>query len=75
MFKGTPVFNRSLGKRSYPTRFSRRKKYSSLIGVALTVLGVIILVFALITFLQNRRSIDAEQFHPSVGFAIVQPPG
>jgi putative membrane protein len=44
---------------------------SSLIGVALTVLGVIILVFALINFLQNRRSIDAEQFHSSAGFAIV----
>src|SRR5947209_20182579 len=36
---------------------------SSLIGVALTVLGVIILVFALIDFLRNRRAIDAEQFH------------
>src|SRR3989442_13831538 len=44
---------------------------SSLIGVALTVLGVIILVFALINFLQNRRSIDAEQFHSSASFAIV----
>ena len=44
---------------------------SSLIGVALTVLGVIILVFALTTFLNTRRSIDAEQFHPPVGFAIV----
>jgi len=44
---------------------------SSLIGVALTVLGVIILVFALITFLQNRRSIDAEQFHPPASSAIV----
>ncbi len=44
---------------------------SSLIGVALTVLGVIILVFALITFLHTRRSIDAEQFHPPVGFAVV----
>src|SRR5437588_12006562 len=44
---------------------------SSLIGVALTGLGVIILVFALINFLQNRRSIDAEQFHSSASFAIV----
>ena len=44
---------------------------SSLIGVALTVLGVTILVFALINFLQNRRSIDAEQFHSSASFAIV----
>jgi len=44
---------------------------STLIGVALTALGVIILVFALINFLQNRRSIDTEQFHSSAGFAIV----
>jgi putative membrane protein len=44
---------------------------STLIGVALTALGVIILLFGLISFLQNRRSIDAEQFHSSAGFAIV----
>ena len=44
---------------------------STLIGVALTALGVIILVFALINFLQNRRSIDTEQFHSSARFAIV----
>ncbi len=44
---------------------------STLIGVALTALGVIILVFALINFLQNRRSIDMEQYHSSAGFAIV----
>ena len=44
---------------------------STLIGVALTALGVIILVFALINFLQNRRSIDTEQYHSSAGFAIV----
>lgn len=44
---------------------------SSLVGFALIVTGVIMLLFALIKFLQNRRSIDAEQFHPSVGFAIV----
>jgi putative membrane protein len=43
---------------------------STLIGVALTALGVIILVFALINFLQNRRSIDTEQVHSSAGFAI-----
>ena len=44
---------------------------SSLIGVALTALGGIILVFALINFLHNRRSIDAEQFRSPAGFAIV----
>lgn len=44
---------------------------SSLIGVALTILGVLILVFALINFLRNRRAIDTEQFHSSIGFAVV----
>ncbi len=44
---------------------------SSLIGVALTVFGVIVIIFALIDFLRNRRAIDAERFHPSIGFAIV----
>jgi putative membrane protein len=44
---------------------------STLIGVALTVLGVIILLFALINFLHNRRSIDMEQFRSSARFAIV----
>jgi putative membrane protein len=44
---------------------------STLIGVALTVLGVVILLFALISFLQNRRSIDREQFRSSASFAIV----
>ncbi|GAC1391764.1 MAG: DUF202 domain-containing protein [Ktedonobacteraceae bacterium] len=44
---------------------------SSLIGVALTVLGVAIIVVALSSFLHIRRSIDAEQFHPPAGFAIL----
>ena len=44
---------------------------SSLIGVALTLFGVVVIVFALIDFLRNRRAIDAERFHPSIGFPIV----
>lgn len=44
---------------------------SSLIGVALTALGVVIIVVALFNYLHNRRSIDAEQFHPPAGFAIL----
>ena len=38
---------------------------------ALTLLGVMMLVVALVNFLQNRRTIDNEQFHPHVNFAIV----
>ena len=44
---------------------------SSLIGVTLTLFGVLMLVVALVNFLQNRRTIDNEQFHPHVNFAIV----
>lgn len=45
--------------------------YSSFFGVALTLLGVVMMVVALLSFLQNRRSIDEEQFHPHTGFAIL----
>ncbi len=44
--------------------------YSSEFGVALTILGVVIMIAALLSFLRNRHLIDSETFHPSVGFAI-----
>ena len=44
---------------------------SSFFGIALTVLGVIMMIVALLNFLHNRRSIDAEQFHPHTIFAIL----
>lgn len=45
--------------------------YSSVIGVSLTVLGVVIIIVALINFLHIRRAIDREQFHPPAGFAVL----
>ncbi len=45
--------------------------YSTLIGFSLTILGIVIMVVALVNFLRIRRSIDQEQFHPQIGFAIV----
>ena len=45
--------------------------FSSVIGVGLTLLGVAIMIVALVNFLQIRRAIDKEQFHPQAGFAIV----
>jgi len=45
--------------------------YSSIIGIGLTLLGVAIMIVALANFLQNRRTIDEEQFHPHSKFAIV----
>ena len=44
---------------------------SSFFGVSLTILGVLMMNIALISFLHIRRSIDAEQFHPPAAFAIV----
>lgn len=45
--------------------------FSSIIGVGLTVLGVIIMVVALLNFLQIRRQIDLDAYHPQQAFAIV----
>src|SRR6201981_2260623 len=45
--------------------------YSSFFGVSLTVLGVIMMIVALFEFLQSRRSIDSERFHPPAAFSII----
>lgn len=44
--------------------------YSSIFGVALTLLGVVMIVVALFNFLQARRAIEREQYHPSIVFAV-----
>jgi putative membrane protein len=44
---------------------------STIIGVGLTLLGIIMMVAALINFLQNRRAIDEEEFYPRVSFSIL----
>lgn len=45
--------------------------FSALIGISLTLLGVVVIIVALLSFLQVRASIDAENFHPSIWFAIL----
>lgn len=45
--------------------------FSSFFGISLTLLGVLMMVVALLSFLRVRRSIDEEQFHPHAGFAIL----
>ena len=45
--------------------------YSSFFGVSLTILGVVMMVVALVEFLQIRRSIDSERFHPPATFSII----
>ena len=44
---------------------------SSFFGICLTVLGIIMMIVALLEFLHNRRSIDAERFHPGASFPII----
>ncbi|HLG62646.1 MAG TPA: DUF202 domain-containing protein [Ktedonosporobacter sp.] len=53
------------------TSSGRAFHYSALIGVALTVLGVMMMIFALFSFFNIRRSIDNESFHPSTAFTVV----
>src|SRR5438874_1698846 len=45
--------------------------YSSFIGIALTILGVILIIVALINFLRIRQAIDKDDYHPQAGFAII----
>lgn len=45
--------------------------YSAIIGVMLTVLGVVMMVLALLSFLRTRKAIDEERFHPPISFAIL----
>jgi putative membrane protein len=44
--------------------------YSSVVGITLTILGILVMIVALLNFLQTRRAIDKEHFHPHRGFAI-----
>ena len=44
--------------------------YSSILGITLTILGILLLVVALLNFLRVRRSIDEEHFHPSIRYVI-----
>ena len=45
--------------------------YSAIIGVMLTILGVVMMIVALLSFVRTRKAIDDEQFHPPIVFAIV----
>ena len=45
--------------------------YSRLLGIGITVLGIVLLVIALLNFIRIQRSIDEERYHPGIVFAIV----
>src|SRR6516164_3486539 len=58
---------RELGLKNAPIPLSSIH-YSSAIGIALTILGVILIIVALINFLHNRSAIDKEDFYPQATF-------
>jgi putative membrane protein len=45
--------------------------YSRLLGIGITVLGIVLLIIALLNFIRIQRSIDEERYHPGIVFAIV----
>lgn len=45
--------------------------YSTFFGVTLSILGVVMMIVALIEFLQNRRAIESKRFHPPAAFNII----
>src|SRR5579859_427647 len=45
--------------------------YSTIIGITLTLMGVVVMLVAILNFLQARRSIDKDQFHPHRAFAVL----
>ena len=45
--------------------------YSAVIGISLTLLGIIVIVVALLNFLHIRVAIDAETYHPATQFVIL----
>lgn len=61
---------RELGfRKQAPLLFS--VPFSAIIGVSLTILGVVMIIVALLSFLHIRGAIDTETFHPPVRFAIL----
>jgi putative membrane protein len=45
--------------------------FSAIIGISLTLLGMVMIVVALLNFLHIRTAIDVEAFHPPARFVVV----
>ncbi len=45
--------------------------FSALVGISLTVLGMVMMVLALLNFLHIRVNIDRDAFHPPVCFVLL----
>ena len=45
--------------------------FSAVIGISLTLLGIVVIIVELLSFLHTRVAIDTETFHPPTLFAIL----
>ncbi len=45
--------------------------FSAIVGISLTVLGMVMIVLALLNFLHIRANIDRDAFHPPVRFVVL----
>ena len=45
--------------------------FSAIVGISLTVLGLVMLGVALVNFLHSRANIDRDAFHPPVRFVVL----
>ena len=45
--------------------------FAALVGISLTLLGLVMMVLALLNFLHIRANIDREAFHPPVYFVVL----
>ena len=61
---------RELGLKNTSSASTSAIHYSAIIGVSLVILGVIMMIVALFSFLRIRRSIDEEKFHPQATFEV-----
>src|SRR5215470_15539850 len=54
-----------------PIAFPAWVPFSALVGISLTVLGMVMMVLALLNFLHIRMNIDRDAFHPPVCFVVL----
>ncbi len=45
--------------------------FSAIVGISLTLLGMVMIVLALLNFLHIRANIDRDAFHPPVRFVVL----
>ena len=64
------LFLREMGLKSAPIPYSSLH-YSLVFGVALSVTGIVAIVIALINFLQVRRDIYQNTFHPRISYVVL----